>query len=110
MPDIFIDTHGLGFCYGWIKLMTKSTRVISYTHYPFIQKDMMARVTSKPKQIYYKLVYGLYSLLGKHADVILANSTWTKNHLVEIWKRPERTHVCYPPVNVEEFDRIPLNP
>lgn len=36
VPDIFIDTHGLGFCYGWIKLMTSNTRVISYTHYPFI--------------------------------------------------------------------------
>ena len=110
VPDIFIDTHGLGFCYGWIKLMTKSTRVISYTHYPFIQKDMMSRVPLKLKQFYYKIVYKLYSLLGSHADLILANSTWTRDHLVEIWNAPQKTFVCYPPCNVKEFDRIPFSP
>jgi len=43
-PDVLIDTHGLGFSYFWIKLMAPFTKVVGYTHYPFIQKNMLARV------------------------------------------------------------------
>jgi len=41
-PDVFIDTLGMGFIYPWVNNVT-DCRVISYTHYPFIQEDMLKR-------------------------------------------------------------------
>ena len=105
-PDILIDTHGLGFSYLWIKLMSPGTKLISYTHYPFIQKNMLAWVKSGPKLIYYKIIYQLYCIFGRKADLVLANSNWTRNHLVEIWKKPDTTKVVYPPCNVTEFKKL----
>lgn len=106
VPDILIDTHGLGFSYLWVKLMSPKTKVISYTHYPFIQKNMLARVTFKPKLLYYKVIYWLYSQFGRHADLVFANSNWTWNHLIELWKNEKNNIVCYPPCNTSEFNQI----
>ncbi len=41
-PDIFIDTLGLGFAYPWVRFFAPSnTILLSYTHYPAIQSDMI---------------------------------------------------------------------
>jgi len=42
--DLFIDTMGVGFSYPFIKLFF-GIKVYSYTHYPFIQRDMLRTVS-----------------------------------------------------------------
>ena len=41
--DMFIDTVGVGFAYPLVSLFY-GRRVISYTHYPTIQSDMLKQV------------------------------------------------------------------
>lgn len=38
----------------------------------------------------------------------MVNSTWTRNHVVDIWKSPS-VHLVYPPCNVEDFLKLPIN-
>ena len=37
---------------------------------------------------YYHLFSGLYSLVGRCADLVLVNGTWTYNHIVAQWRQP----------------------
>ena len=108
--DDFVDSHGLGFMYPVCKFLSPSTQVVSYTHYPFIQASMMARAQTAPKRLYNQLVYSLYAWCGRAADQVMANSTWTKRHLDQIWQVPAITRVVYPPASVAEFEQIPLDP
>ena len=41
--DVFIDTMGVGFSYPLLKLFF-GMKIYSYTHYPFIQRDMLSDV------------------------------------------------------------------
>eukprot|EP01043_Picozoa_sp_COSAG02_P035097 COSAG02_NODE_2492_length_8691_cov_45.293412_6_plen_86_part_00 len=36
---------------------------------------------------YYKLFAAIYGLVGRRADVVMANSSWTKGHVVALWVR-----------------------
>lgn len=108
-PDIFIDTLGLGFTYPWVRFMTDDTYIVSYTHYPFIQKDMLARVGVVYKAYYYKALIWCYKCVGQWADLIMANSNWTMNHLVNLFEVPDKTQVVYPPCDVTEFRELPFN-
>lgn len=105
--DIFIDTLGVSWPYPFIKFFG-TCRIISYTHYPIISSDMIKRIwnqkqnynnksiisKSKPltflKLIYYFFLQLLYGFTGKSADLMFANSTWTRNHLVKLFKNPDR--------------------
>ena len=85
-PDIFIDTIGVGFSYPFVKILCPSVKLISYTHYPFIQEDMLGRARTLFKKYYYNTMLILYKCVGQFADLILANSTWTNNHLCRLWR------------------------
>ncbi|CBK21623.2 uncharacterized protein [Blastocystis hominis] len=105
IPDLLVDTTGLAFTYPVVKLFT-SSRILSYTHYPTISTDMLHRVihretqfnndafiTSHPilsllKQFYYRVFAVFYGLAGRCADLVLANGSWTYNHLVSLWRQP----------------------
>ena len=80
-PDIFVDTIGAGFGYPFVKLLSPCTKVVSYTHYPFIQTDMITATLPRYKFHYYNLMLTLYKTVGFAADIIMANSSWTHNHL-----------------------------
>ncbi|GJN92854.1 hypothetical protein Rhopal_005894-T1 [Rhodotorula paludigena] len=98
VPDVFIDTMGYAFAYPLVKWMY-DIPVGSYTHYPTISTDMLARVRfrqaghtnrssvassallSRAKLAYYERFARAYAWsLGK-ADSVMANSTWTRRHL-----------------------------
>ena len=36
-------------------------------------------------------------------DQIATNSTWTNNHILELWNRPEKTQIIYPPVDTNDL-------
>src|SRR5699024_6396573 len=58
------------------------------------------------KLFYYKLFALLYKTTGKFADVIMANSSWTCNHMKEIWNTPVTT--VYPPCNTSNLTKLKL--
>jgi len=85
--------------------------VISYTHYPFISSDMLAKVQSnqasfnnnaaiassavfsKLKVVYYYILTLFYKSMGNYSDMTFTNSTWTNQHIKALWKpcRKEKT-------------------
>ncbi|KAI9095198.1 hypothetical protein DFS34DRAFT_651528 [Phlyctochytrium arcticum] len=125
LPDVFIDTMGMGFMYPVAKCLFRC-RVVSYTHYPTISSDMLGKITSGTsdynnservarskaltagKTIYYHLFAILYSLAGRTADIVLVNSTWTLNHINDIYRIPSRTRIVYPPCTTTDLTTYPL--
>ncbi|CAI2367033.1 unnamed protein product [Moneuplotes crassus] len=108
-PDIFVDTIGVGFGYPFVKLFSPSTKVVSYTHYPFIQKDMISPELPRYKFFYYNLMLWLYKTVGYSADVIMANSTWTQKHCKSLWGDTDKIKRVYPPCNTTAFSKIPFD-
>ena len=53
------------------------------------------------KQVYYRFMIQAYKILGRGPDLVLANSTWTKNHLLSLWGANVST--LYPPCDIQEF-------
>lgn len=41
--DVFVDTMGVGFSFPFLKLFY-GLKIYSYTHYPFISRDMIETV------------------------------------------------------------------
>ncbi|KAK4048170.1 asparagine-linked glycosylation protein [Microbotryomycetes sp. JL221] len=103
IPDVWIDTMGYAFAYPLVNALCK-VPVGSYTHYPTISIDMLRRVQSREightnaaavahssvlstvKLIYYIIFAELYSFCLRRANVLMVNSTWTKNHIDHLLK------------------------
>ncbi|WFD42170.1 GDP-Man:Man3GlcNAc2-PP-dolichol alpha-1,2-mannosyltransferase [Malassezia psittaci] len=135
VPDVFIDTMGYAFALSAVKHYSKEIRIGAYVHYPTISTDMLQRVRSRKagitnsgwiatsyplsyaKLIYYRLFALAYGRALRNADVIVANGTWTRNHIESLVqchiKRPWSVHVpsveiVYPPCNTQLFSELPL--
>lgn len=123
VPDIYIDSMGYAFTLPLFKLLGNCF-VSCYIHYPTISTDMLDKVTQRTQTFnnqriiakspmltffklwYYRIFAALYGLAGKFSDIVMVNSTWTKNHIDKIWKMPEKTYLVYPPCDIEEFRSI----
>jgi len=118
---------GYSFTYPIFKLLGGS-KVVAYVHYPTISTDMLTLVSEQrfsynnnsnisksklksiAKLIYYHLFARLYGFMGSFSDLAMVNSTWTKNHIVSIWKIPRKIEVLFPPCNVGKYKSLPLQP
>lgn len=96
-----------------------------YVHYPTISTDMLGRVSSGQesynnqnfvakssilsaiKLTYYKVFARLYCWMGRTSEAVMVNSSWTENHINELWQVPTRTFKVYPPCDTDEFKKIP---
>lgn len=123
IPDIFFETTGYAFIYP-IFYYLAGVPVACYTHYPTISSDMLHKVSrqrvdynnrgviskssilTRCKLIYYRVFSKLYSVCGRCADCVMVNSSWTQNHINEIWALAYRTRIVYPPCDVVKFDAI----
>lgn len=123
VPTIYVDTMGYAFTLPIFKVLGRC-RVACYVHYPTISTDMLVRVAERTavhnnrsaisrsqlltsaKLVYYTAFTCLYKLCGQCADTIMVNSSWTRGHIVKLWKVPQRTFLVYPPCNIEEFKTI----
>ena len=123
VPDVIIDTTGAPFA-ALVWKIFGGCKVILYIHYPFISTNMLQRVTSgqnnynNDKKIanskfltnlkitYYRIIAWIYSWVGTFADIITVNSTWTGNHIRQIFKRDPI--VLFPPCDTREFGELPL--
>ncbi|GJE92608.1 glycosyltransferase family 4 protein [Phanerochaete sordida] len=98
IPDLFIDTMGYAFTFH-IAILLGGIPVGAYVHYPTISTDMLARVKSRKawhtnsdaissssvlsqgKLLYYRLFMYYYAQSLRCASFLMANSSWTKNHV-----------------------------
>eukprot|EP00457_Paulinella_chromatophora_P004208 gb/GEZN01004218.1/.p1 GENE.gb/GEZN01004218.1/~~gb/GEZN01004218.1/.p1 ORF type:complete len:484 (-),score=62.20 gb/GEZN01004218.1/:533-1984(-) len=124
---LWLDTTGYAFSFPIARFLF-CCRVGCYVHYPTISTDMLSRVVarrpsynndavissnvllSRSKVLYYRLFAWLYGLCGSCADVIMANSSWTANHLRQIWgERPDwPVRIVFPPCDTTGLRKISL--
>ncbi|XP_037025363.1 GDP-Man:Man(3)GlcNAc(2)-PP-Dol alpha-1,2-mannosyltransferase isoform X2 [Bradysia coprophila] len=122
-PDVFIDTMGYAFTLPLFKYFG-GCKVGCYVHYPTISTDMLKRVKSRTfahnnrnivaknpfltwlKLTYYRLFAWAYSLVGRSAQTIMVNSSWTENHILSLWDCPFKTHRVYPPCEVSHLKKL----
>lgn len=122
-PDIFLDTMGYAFVYPIFKYFGKC-KIAAYTHYPTISTDMLKRVQNRiaahnnsnyvaknpfltwMKLVYYRIFARLYSFVGRKADAIMVNSSWTENHILNLWDVQYKTHRVYPPCEVSHLKNL----
>lgn len=125
VPSIYVDTMGYAFTLPLFKYLG-GCRVACYVHYPTISTDMLKKVAERTtavnnarfisrspvfslfKVCYYKLFAALYGLVGRCSQVIMVNSSWTKSHIIQIWKSPNNTFCVFPPCDVSSFKDMPL--
>ncbi|KAJ9589442.1 hypothetical protein L9F63_017345 [Diploptera punctata] len=126
IPDLYIDTMGYAFTMPLFKMIGNS-KVACYVHYPIITTDMLRRVSgqiaannNRPsvarspfltagKILYYRLFSWIYGWVGRCADIVMVNSSWTEDHINELWLCPLKTHRVYPPCDVEDLKQMPLS-
>ncbi|XP_052872592.1 GDP-Man:Man(3)GlcNAc(2)-PP-Dol alpha-1,2-mannosyltransferase [Anopheles cruzii] len=122
-PDVYVDTMGYAFTYP-VFAYFGGCKIGCYTHYPTISTDMLRRVQSQTqsynnrgyvaknpfatwlKIVYYRMFSRVYGWVGRCADTIMVNSTWTENHIVSLWDVPYKTHRVYPPCEVSKLKRL----
>lgn len=107
VPDVFVDTTGYPFCYPIVHWLL-NIPICTYIHYPVVQADMLNKVSRFSfKGVYWRLFMLGYSLMARYATLPVTNSTWTNNHMKEIWKssakRPDLITTVYPPCAVQDF-------
>ena len=123
-PDVLIDTMGCSFVYPIFKHLAWS-KVCAYVHYPTISVDMLDMVASnvasynnrpiiarnpwlsKLKLMHYKFFAICYRWTGKYADVVMVNSSWTRNHIRHIWST-DAAQTVFPPCNTLHLTKLPL--
>lgn len=122
-PDVYIDTTGHAFTYPIFRYLAQCP-VGCYTHYPTITSAMMRRVKHRIvsynnssviarnplftwlKLLYYKIFGWLYGVVGRCADVVMVNGSWTEEHINELWQIPLSTFRVYPPCEVTELKQL----
>lgn len=54
-------------------------------------------------------IFQFYGIVGRSADIVMVNGTWTEEHINRIWKVPLNTHRVYPPCEVSYFKISKIN-
>lgn len=45
-------------------------------------------------------------MTGRSAHTIMVNSSWTENHILQLWDTPFKTHRVYPPCEVSHLKSL----
>ena len=91
-------------------------------HYPTVSGDMLEEVEraaqasparpslspglmrARAKLLYYRAFVHLYRACGRLATVVCVNSSWTQNHICNLWRKPKSdVALVYPPCNTVRF-------
>lgn len=129
-PHIFLDSMGYAFTFPFAKLIG-GCKVACYVHYPTISTDMLSQVVKRVtaynndptvassslktnlKIVYYRMFALIYGCMGYFANVVMVNSSWTRNHIANLWVlKPAQSNLftVFPPVDVSHLIQIPLQP
>jgi alpha-1,2-mannosyltransferase len=126
VPDIFIDTMGYAFALALSSYLFPQIPTGAYVHYPTISTDMLASLDAETdrgvnagagkglrgtvKRSYWQWFAYLYGWVGGSVDVVMTNSSWTQNHVRQLWgptrlksKQSTPLSVVFPPVAVAEL-------
>lgn len=105
-PDVWIDTIGLPGSYLVINLVLKIP-IAAYVHYPIIQPDMFSKLDKstfgKIKKVYWNFMLYFYRFLGCLCTLVMANGTWTFNHLIKVFLWTSQIAIVYPPCGTTEL-------
>ncbi|CAG8481617.1 220_t:CDS:10 [Racocetra persica] len=112
-------------------------KVAAYVHYPTISSDMLNKVQERRPGFnndnliaqsrvfstgkiwinciecfifasrYYRIFAYLYSLAGSFADIVMVNSSWTKDHIDKLWG--VNSKIVYPPCDTTALSKLPLD-
>ena len=106
-PDVLVDTTGLAFGIPLAKLLA-GCAAAAYVHYPAVSQDMLDALDTpafnnskrwvrlrRVKAVYYRLLGKVYGWCGRRHDVVMANSSWTRGHIQQVWGRG--AVLAYPP-------------
>lgn len=121
---------GYAFIMTLCKFLFPGVPTAAYVHYPTISTDMLDSLYDESargrgvnagtgkgwkgllKRYYWHMFAWLYGWVGGSTDVVMTNSSWTQDHIRQLWgpararrKRPYAIEVVYPPVAVEELER-----
>ncbi|CCF59757.1 hypothetical protein KAFR_0H03470 [Kazachstania africana CBS 2517] len=109
-PDVWCDTMGYSFGYPWVYHLLRIP-IVAYTHYPVISTDMLNKLLNqkqtlkvKLKYCYWKLFMLYYQHMGTFVSISITNSTWTNNHIKQIWSKADQK-IIYPPCSTEKLVR-----
>ncbi|SCU91000.1 LAMI_0E04368g1_1 [Lachancea mirantina] len=110
-PDVWCDTMGYPFAYPFVHWCAHIP-VVTYTHYPIISSDMLQKLRLSPKftssikllskYCYWRVFMLLYTFCGSYVDLAMTNSSWTNNHIKQIWPKSS-PHIVYPPCSTEKL-------
>ncbi|MCO5589562.1 hypothetical protein L7F22_043530 [Adiantum nelumboides] len=135
LPDVFIDSMGYAFAYPVVRLFNHKIPIGAYVHYPMISTDMLQRVKdrkaghtnnsnvstskwrSQLKLVYYRIFAWTYARALRTADTLVANGSWTRNHLnnlmfgkkVTTMLNSKKVQVVYPPCDTASLNTFPLH-
>ena len=122
-PEVFIDTMGVASSYPIARYIFGS-KVACYVHYPAISTDMLSLVgrreasynnraiisnsyvLSRVKVVYYQMLAFVYGLQGACAHAVLCNSSWTAEHIMDLWGIDPR--IVPPPCNTQDLQQLDL--
>jgi len=122
VPDVYLDTMGYAFTLPLFRWLGGSS-VGAYVHYPTISTDMLARVhsgtraynnrgrvaaspfMSRVKLLYYRVFAWCYGLAGRAATCVMVNSSWTQEHVAQLWGEEGVSRV-YPPCDVSHLAHV----
>ncbi|KAK7205821.1 hypothetical protein BZA70DRAFT_237582 [Myxozyma melibiosi] len=123
VPDVFVDTMGYAFTYPVVSMLL-DIPVGAYVHYPMISTDMfdqLSLVRQFPKYVYWRFFALAYAFAGMFADIVMANGTWTYNHIRRVWwlnnlarviaDRSKKLDfmILYPPCATKELQAFPVD-
>jgi alpha-1,2-mannosyltransferase len=114
VPDIFIDTMGYAFTLPFVSSVLEIPTA-AYVHYPTISTDMLSRLpgTSIAKHLYWRLFALGYGYVCRQMDLLMTNSSWTKNHMEYLTGKEAgkgQIRVVFPPCDTEALTKLPLSP
>ena len=116
-PDVYVDSMGYAFTLPIARVLC-GCYTACYVHYPTISSDMLNRVyemrpaynndeliagsvvVSRAKVAYYMAFAAAYAFVGRAAQLVMVNSSWTANHIKSLWPHPDRVHIVFPPCDV----------
>ena len=106
---IWWDTMGCASTFLVAYHAFRIPHIWTYVHYPTLQnEDLQHKQNQKQqsilysifKSIYYWILLKLYAYCGSYATAVWANSTWTGQHLQQVWNIQSRRRpiqILYPP-------------
>lgn len=109
-PDIWCDTMGYPFGYPVVYYAARIP-IVTYTHYPVISSDMLRKLRNAKdsrslktviKFWYWRAFMLWYRYVGSFVTIATTNSTWTNNHMNDIWPSC-KSRIIYPPCSTEKL-------